>query len=152
MSEPCISIKRQFVNELLINVQSKQQKRYLKKHEKTKQTHITITIIYNQRTNGPVNAHLISGSTVSTTRINVNLTLYPNRCLYIKVAKLRTGEGSAEMSHLPNCSVKIFKEHCRYFFKKNNNYKKNNNSKKKKDFFFNFHQLFTHHPLSADLV
>ena len=24
----------------------------------------------------------------------------PNRCLYIKVAKLRTGVGSAEMSHL----------------------------------------------------
>ena len=30
----------------------------------------------------------------------------PNRCLYIKVAKLRTGVGSAEMSHLQN----IFKE------------------------------------------
>ena len=27
----------------------------------------------------------------------------PNRCLYIKVAKLRTGVGSAEMSHLQNC-------------------------------------------------
>ena len=39
----------------------------------------------------------------------------PNRCLYIKVAILRTGVGSAEMSHLQNCSVKIFKEHCRYF-------------------------------------
>ena len=26
----------------------------------------------------------------------------PNRCLYIKVAKLRTGVGSAEMSHLQN--------------------------------------------------
>ena len=35
----------------------------------------------------------------------------PNRCLYIKVAKLRTGVGSAEMSHLQNCSLKnIFKE------------------------------------------
>ena len=31
----------------------------------------------------------------------------PNRCLYIKVAKLRTGVGSAEMSHLQNCSLKI---------------------------------------------
>ena len=30
----------------------------------------------------------------------------PNRCLYIKVAKLRTGVWSAEMSHLQN----IFKE------------------------------------------
>ena len=32
-----------------------------------------------------------------------------NRYLYIKVAILRTGVGSAEMSHLQNCSVKIFK-------------------------------------------
>ena len=32
----------------------------------------------------------------------------PNRCLYIKVAKLRTGVGSAEMSHLQNCSIKIY--------------------------------------------
>ena len=32
-----------------------------------------------------------------------------NRCLYIKVAKLRTGVGSAEMSHIQNSSVKIFK-------------------------------------------
>ena len=31
----------------------------------------------------------------------------PNRCLYIKVAKLRTGVGSAEMSHLQNCSLRI---------------------------------------------
>ena len=35
----------------------------------------------------------------------------PNRCLYIKVAKLRTGVGSAETSYLQNCSVKLFKEH-----------------------------------------
>ena len=28
--------------------------------------------------------------------------------LYIKVAKLRTGVGSAEMSHLQNCSLKIY--------------------------------------------
>ena len=32
----------------------------------------------------------------------------PNRCLYIKVAKLGTGGGSAEMSHLQNCSLKIY--------------------------------------------
>ena len=32
----------------------------------------------------------------------------PNRCLYIKVTKLRTGVGSAEMSHLQNCSLKIY--------------------------------------------
>ena len=32
----------------------------------------------------------------------------PNRCLYIKVAKLRTWVGSAEMSHLHNCSLKIY--------------------------------------------
>ena len=32
----------------------------------------------------------------------------PNKCLYIKVAKLRTGLGSAEMSHLQNCSLKIY--------------------------------------------
>ena len=31
----------------------------------------------------------------------------PNRCLYIKVAKLRTWVGSAEMSHLQNCCLKI---------------------------------------------
>ena len=31
----------------------------------------------------------------------------PNRCLYIKVAKLRTGMGSAEMSHLQNRCLKI---------------------------------------------
>ena len=30
-----------------------------------------------------------------------------NRCLYIKVAKLRTGVGSAEMSHLQNRCLKI---------------------------------------------
>ena len=32
----------------------------------------------------------------------------PNRCLYIKVAKLRIGVGSAKMSHLQNCSLKIY--------------------------------------------
>ena len=32
----------------------------------------------------------------------------PNRCLYIKVAKLRTGVGSAEKSDLQNCSLKIY--------------------------------------------
>ena len=32
----------------------------------------------------------------------------PNRCLYIKVAKLSTGVGSAEMSHLQNCCLKIY--------------------------------------------
>ena len=30
----------------------------------------------------------------------------PNRCLYIKVAKLRTGAGNAEMSHLQNAVSK----------------------------------------------
>ena len=46
--------------------------------------------------------------------INVKLELMfmkhyaPNRCLYRKVAKLRTGFGSAEMSHLQNCSLKIY--------------------------------------------
>ena len=32
----------------------------------------------------------------------------PNRSLCIKVAKLGTGVGSAEMSHLQNCSLKIY--------------------------------------------
>ena len=32
----------------------------------------------------------------------------PNRCLYIKVAKLRTEVGSAEKSHLQDCSLKIY--------------------------------------------
>ena len=36
----------------------------------------------------------------------------PNRCLYINVAKLRNGWG---MQRRHTCSVKIFKEHCRYF-------------------------------------
>ena len=35
----------------------------------------------------------------------------PNRCLYIKMAKLRTGVGSAETSYPQNCRVKLFKEH-----------------------------------------
>ena len=35
----------------------------------------------------------------------------PNRCLYIKVAKLRAGVGTAETSYLQNFSVKLFKEH-----------------------------------------
>ena len=38
----------------------------------------------------------------------------PNRCLYIKVAKLRTGLGSAEMSHLQNCSLKIYLKSTRW--------------------------------------
>ena len=29
--------------------------------------------------------------------------------------QLVTGVGNAVMSHLPNCSLKISKEHCRYF-------------------------------------
>ena len=32
----------------------------------------------------------------------------PNKCSYIKVAKLRTGLGSAEMSRVQNCSLKIY--------------------------------------------
>ena len=44
----------------------------------------------------------------------------PNRCLNIKVAKLRTGVGSAETSYLQNCSVKLFKEHSKSrLFEKN---------------------------------
>ena len=34
----------------------------------------------------------------------------PNRCLYIKVAKLRTGVGSAEMTKTKLQSQNIFKE------------------------------------------
>ena len=37
----------------------------------------------------------------------------PNRCLYIKVANFGTGVGSAEMSHLQNCSLKIYLERAR---------------------------------------
>ena len=44
---------------------------------------------------------------IKETRIDVYETLCPNRCLYIKVAKLRTGVGSAEMSHLQNRCLKI---------------------------------------------
>ena len=56
----------------------------------------------------------------------------PNRCLYIKVAKLRTGVGSAEMSYLQNCSVKLFKEHFKVQICKGRLFEKNNN------FFFLF--------------
>ena len=48
---------------------------------------------------------------ITRTRFDVYETLCPNRCLYIKVAKLRTGVGSTETSYLQNCSVKLFKEH-----------------------------------------
>ena len=36
----------------------------------------------------------------------------------INNVRLITVMGSAEMSHLQNCSVKISKEHCRYFTEK----------------------------------
>ena len=36
----------------------------------------------------------------------------PNRCLYIKVAKLRTGVGSAEMSHLQNRCLTKYQGRC----------------------------------------
>ena len=49
----------------------------------------------------------------------------PNRCLYIKVTKLRTGVGSAEMSYLQNCSVKLFKEHFKVQICKGNLFEKN---------------------------
>ena len=62
----------------------------------------------------------------------------PNRCLYIKVAKLRTGVGSAETSYLQNCSVKLFKEHFKVQICKGRLFKKNNNN-----FFSNFHQLIS---------
>ena len=47
-------------------------------------------------------------------------TLCPQQMLVHKGGQtnnvqLITGMGSAEMSHLYNCSVKIFKGHCRYF-------------------------------------
>ena len=45
------------------------------------------------------------------TRFDVYETLCPQQMLYIKVAKLRTGVGSAKTSYLQNCSVKLFKEH-----------------------------------------
>ena len=47
------------------------------------------------------------------TRFDVYEILCPNRCLYIMVAKLRTGVGNAETPHLQNCSVIISKENCR---------------------------------------
>ena len=62
----------------------------------------------------------------------------PNRCLYIKVAKLRTGEGSTETSYLQNCSVKLFKEHFKVQICKGRLFEK-----KTKNFFSNFHQLIS---------
>ena len=50
----------------------------------------------------------------------------PNRCLYIKVAKLRTGVGSAETSYLQNCSVKLFKENLKVQICKGRLFKKIN--------------------------
>ena len=71
----------------------------------------------------------------------------PNRCLYIKVAKLRTGVGSAETSYLQNCSVKLFKEHFKVQICKERLFEKN-----KISFLLIFTNLFPHHPLSADQV
>ena len=52
------------------------------------------------------------------TRFDVYETLCPQQMLVHKGAFiLRTGVGSAETSHLQNCSVKIIKDHCRYFTK-----------------------------------
>ena len=48
----------------------------------------------------------------------------PKRCLYIKVAKLRTGVGSAKTSYLQNGSVKLFKEHFKVQIFKGDNSKK----------------------------
>ena len=71
--------------------------------------------IRNQsRTNGPINAHLTIAQIMPRyNHNNEKLELMfmkhyaPNRCLYIKVEKLRTGVGSAEMSHLQNHCLKI---------------------------------------------
>ena len=53
-----------------------------------------------------------SGQTLGLTRLVVFENYAPNHIfLYIKVAKLRTGVGSAKTSYLQNCSVKLFKEH-----------------------------------------
>ena len=49
----------------------------------------------------------------------------PNRCLYIKVAKLRTEVGSAETSYLQNGSVKLFKEHLKVQICKGRLFEKN---------------------------
>ena len=56
----------------------------------------------------------------------------PNRCLYKKVAKLRTEVGSTETSYIQNCTVKLFKEHFKVQICKGNN------SKKIKSLFFKF--------------
>ena len=62
----------------------------------------------------------------------------PNRCLYIKVAKLRTGVGSTETSYLQNCSVKLFREHFKVQICKGRLFQQN-----KITFFSNFHQLIS---------
>ena len=57
--------------------------------------------------------NIYTGGPIMQSIINIKLELMfmkhyaPNRCLYIKVAKLRTGVGSAEMSHLQNRCLKI---------------------------------------------
>ena len=49
------------------------------------------------------------------TRIDVYETLCPKQMLVHKGGEIKNWGGGAEMSHLQNCSVKIFKELCRYF-------------------------------------
>ena len=48
----------------------------------------------------------------------------PNRCLYIKVAKLRTGVGSAKTSYLQNCKSNYSKNTSKSKSSKGNNSKK----------------------------
>ena len=57
------------------------------------------------------NSYRLSTSFISLLVLMFMKYYAPNRCFYIKVAKLRTGVGNAEMSYLQNCSVKLFKEH-----------------------------------------
>ena len=66
----------------------------------------------------------------------------PNRCMYLKVAKLRSGVGNAETSHL-QCqniqrALQVFYHD--YTFSKSKS-ETGDNKIKKIDFFFNFHQL-----------
>ena len=72
------------------------------------------------------------------TRIDVYETLCPQQMLVHKGSQfnneqLITGVGCAEMSHLQNCNIKVFKEHYRYFTKNNNKNKKNKMKKEEEN-------------------
>ena len=58
---------------------------------------------------------------LSLTRFDVYKTLCPQQMLVHKGGQIKNGGGGAEMSHLQNCSVKIFKSTAGILQKNRNN-------------------------------